>query len=251
MFTHLKCPVAVCAVILTAGAEVKPLDSWGFDIETGKSPEEQEFVSRQNPQRRMQELSFGFVPGVPGVSHEALWCGIGAEGRISSAMILPPRGNFTFSFYAGFPEPLKGRLEIAHNPKMSVFFTSDGKFAVSLLDTTVSGDVSVIPFEKAAAVFEQMEPLIAQGNVSADEENSQSESSYDIRVDRVELNLIRVRDSGDLTGLYAPAWVFYGKESHFIKDAERVTEGEVRHAPWIVMAVNAVDGSVIDIIAGY
>ena len=143
MFTHLKCPVAVCAVILTAGAEVKPLDSWGFDIETGKAPEEQEFVSRQNPQRRMQELSFGFVPGVPGVSHEALWCGIGAEGRISSAMILPPRGNFTFSFYAGFPEPLKGRLEIAHNPKMSVFFTSDGKFAVSLLDTTVSGDVSV------------------------------------------------------------------------------------------------------------
>ena len=127
---------------------------------------------------------------------------------------------------------------------------ADWGFPTELVDT-VSGDVSVIPFEKAAAIFEQMEPLIAQGNVSADEENSQSESSYDISVDRVELNLIRVRDSGDLTGLYAPAWVFYGKESHYIKDAERVTEGEIRHAPWIVMAVNAVDGSVIDIIAGY
>ena len=135
--------IVVCAVAWTAGAELKPQDSWGFDIEPGNSLDEQEFVSRQNPQRRLQELGFGFVPGVPGVSREGLWCGIGAEARISSAMILPPRGNFTFSFYAGFPEPVKGRLEIAHNPKMRVFFTSDGKFAVSLMDKTVSGKVSV------------------------------------------------------------------------------------------------------------
>ena len=110
MSTHLKCLTVACVAVLAAGAEFKPQDSWGFDIEPGKSPEEQEFVSRQNPQRRVMELGSGFVAGVPGVSHEALWCGPGSEGRISSAMILPPRGNFTFSFYAGFPEPLKGRF---------------------------------------------------------------------------------------------------------------------------------------------
>ena len=133
----------IASCIFAADAEVRPQDSWGFDIEAGKSPEEQEFVSRQNPQRSLQELNFGFVPGVPGVSREGLWCGIGAEARISSAMILPAQGDFTLSFYIGFPEPLKGRFEITRNPKMSVFFTQDGKFAVSLLDTTVSGNVSV------------------------------------------------------------------------------------------------------------
>ena len=93
--------LAVISSVLAASVDVKLQDSWSFDIEAGKSPEEQEFVSRQNPQRRMHELCSGFVPGVPGVSREALWCGIGAEGRISSAMILPPRKDFTFSFYAG------------------------------------------------------------------------------------------------------------------------------------------------------
>ena len=90
----------------------------------------------------MLELNYGFVPGVPGVSLEGLWCMPGADGRITSAMILPPRGDFTLSFHAGFPEPLKGRMEITRNPKMSVFFTPDGKFSVSILDVTVSGDVS-------------------------------------------------------------------------------------------------------------
>ena len=127
---------------------------------------------------------------------------------------------------------------------------ADWGFPTELIDT-VSDDVSIISFEKAAEVFEDMEPLIMQGNVSADEENSQMESFYDISVDRVELNLIRVRDSGDLTGLYTPAWVFYGKESQHGKETDREFDGEIRHAPWIVMAVNAVDGSVIDIIAGY
>ena len=105
MSTKLKCLGVACVAALALAAEVRPQDSWSFDIEVGKSPEEQEFVSRQNPQRRLQELSFGFVPGVSGVSHEGLWCGIGAEGRISSAMILPPISSVLFFAFAR-PRPL-------------------------------------------------------------------------------------------------------------------------------------------------
>jgi hypothetical protein len=64
------------------------------------------------------------------------------------------------------------------------------------------------------------------------------------------LHLVRVRDGGGLTGLYTPAWVFYGKETRIAERSGVVFEG-TEDQPWILMAINAVDGSIIDLIAGY
>lgn len=132
----------------------------------------------------------------------------------------------------------------------------DWSFPVEL-NETIASDVDILEFSDAAAIFEEMAPLVYQGNVEETEDNTTIQSSFDVKVDRVELNLMRIKDSGtERTGLYTPAWVFYGTqiehlyymEDQFASDPNLdVTED----TPWIILAVNAIDGSIIDVTAGY
>ncbi len=117
---------------------------------------------------------------------------------------------------------------------------------------TVSDDVHIVPFSSVAEIFEQMAPLIWQGNLVEEMKTSMYDTQYRIEVSRIELNLVRIRDSGGLSGLYTPAYVFYGKETTIRKDKQNGNSFEdSEKEPWIIMAINAVDLSVIDIIAGY
>lgn len=128
----------------------------------------------------------------------------------------------------------------------------DWQYPVAV-DEVVSNDVEILPFEEAAAVFEQMAPLVYQGKAAEHEEGSDLVCGYEVNVDRVELNLMRVRDSGGTrTGLYVPAWVFYGTEAQHLDFNDSDNDLDTTEAtPWIILAVNAVDGTVIDVIAGY
>ena len=128
----------------------------------------------------------------------------------------------------------------------------DWQYPVSV-DEVIANDVEILPFEEAAAVFEQMAPLVYQGNAAEHEDSSDLVCGYDVNVDRVELNLMRVRDSGGTrTGLYVPAWVFYGTETQHLDFNDSDNDLDTTEAtPWIILAVNAVDGTVIDVIAGY
>lgn len=121
------------------------------------------------------------------------------------------------------------------------------------VDEVIANDVEILPFEEAAAVFEQMTPLVYQGNAANLEEGTAMECSYTINVDRVELNLMRVRNSGgERTGLYVPAWVFYGTETQHCHYTDNDSDLDTTEAtPWSILAVNAIDGTVIDVIAGY
>lgn len=120
-------------------------------------------------------------------------------------------------------------------------------FPVTLEDV-VNEDVQILPFAEASRIFEEMAPLIYQGKNAALEEDSGQSAQEIVSVHNVELNLMRTRDGGGLTGLYVPAWVFYGTEEYGTNlSGEHFTS----HSPWIILAVNAVDGSVIDVKAGY
>ena len=68
-----------------------------------------------------------------------------------------------------------------------------------------------------------------------------------VSIDDIQLSLLRVREKNaqGRSGFYVPAWVFYGAES--IDDYPSVI-GVDKH---IVLALNAVDGSVIDLAQGY
>lgn len=107
----------------------------------------------------------------------------------------------------------------------------------------VSDNVDILPFEDAKDIFEEMAPLVYQGKAAGMEEGTDKQVEVTAEIDRVELDLMRVRDGGNLTGVYVPAWVFYGSESPSMSSED--------NAPWIVLAVNAVDGTIIDILAGY
>ena len=107
----------------------------------------------------------------------------------------------------------------------------------------VNEDVNILPFDEAKRVFEEMAPLIYQGQYAEGKGKTQ------LTVDRVELNLMRTRDGGGLTGLYVPTWVFYGTQDF---GREGFTGEQIlSRSPWIILAVNAVDGSIIDVKAGY
>ncbi len=70
--------------------------------------------------------------------------------------------------------------------------------------------------------------------------------TFELTVTEVRLELIRSRASGgERTGLLTPAWVFYGT----IGGTAAV--GDVGFFPAIVLAVNAVDGTVLDVDKGY
>lgn len=138
----------------------------------------------------------------------------------------------------------------------------------------VSENVGIISFQDAKDVFEKMIPIIYEGEfeqygskkiemdynyiIEGIEDNG-APLKIDVNVDQVKLSLMRVRDSGgERTGVMAPAWVFYGTETrkyHAYDDGNSTGEGNdytsTEPEPWIVLAVNAVDGSVIDVTEGY
>lgn len=68
-----------------------------------------------------------------------------------------------------------------------------------------------------------------------------------VHIDDIHLSLLRVRENNaqGRGGFYVPAWVFYGEE--YMDDFPSVV-GVDKH---IVLAINAVDGSVIDLAKGY
>lgn len=131
------------------------------------------------------------------------------------------------------------------------------------LGETVSENVGLLSFDEAKEVFERMAPLVYEGYVEEemelmrDVEADGYQVSYKTHVDRVQMTLMRVKDSGaDRTGLLTPVWVFYGSETKCVHRLNEISnEWEdiewTEDAPWIVLAVNAVDGSVIDILHGY
>ena len=108
---------------------------------------------------------------------------------------------------------------------------------------TISENTSLISFEQASKIFEQMCPLIYAGKAA-----SIPNATYDIQVTKVELCLFRVRDTGSSrTGLLVPAWLFYGDEGLCISHSNPISS----ELPNILLAINAVDQTIIDLTQGY
>lgn len=140
--------------------------------------------------------------------------------------------------------------------QISVTVNKDGILEVKwttpvTLRDTVSNDVNILSFDDAKAIFEEMTPLIYSGKIADREDGFEGKFTLDVQVDQIRLSLMRVKDSGaERTGLYVPTWVFYGTEAeHFVTNEDDWTNTEA--TPWIILAVNAVDGTIIDVVEGY
>ena len=125
------------------------------------------------------------------------------------------------------------------------------------LDETVANDVPILSFEDAKAVFEELAPLAHEGELESWEDEYTS-VKMDVKVTQMRLGLMRVKNDGSKReGLYVPTWIFYGSKAiTFHSDDPERPENErdwtnQEDTPWIILAVNAVDGTVIDQVEGY
>jgi hypothetical protein len=104
---------------------------------------------------------------------------------------------------------------------------------------TVVDHAALKPFESVTETFEQMIPMTGATN-------DPEYTGADINIDRVTLTYSRIseKDSFD-TGLVVPVWGFRGTR-------KEVVEGNGMDSYYYTqMAINAIDGSVIDASLGY
>lgn len=127
----------------------------------------------------------------------------------------------------------------------------------SAVTEIIEEDTQLIDFDTAVKKFENA-VTYTYGQYMHEEEDI--DTTVDIEIDNIQLNLIRMREkdkTGEKAGIYVPAYVFYGavKETCHDKKEEYTYEGYKTSAgggndfypgPLMVMAINAVDGSVID-----
>lgn len=112
----------------------------------------------------------------------------------------------------------------------------------------ISSDAAALTLEQAANIFENMSVII----YDAQTDHNDRPVYIDVLISRVELSLVRVREKNEQgrTGLYIPAWVFYGKKVSNYR--EPVTQEMIdEQMTGVVLAVNAIDGSIIDLGHGY
>lgn len=118
----------------------------------------------------------------------------------------------------------------------------------------INEDTGVIDFEEAREIFETM--IVTTYGAIEGWHKGLAEVSIDI--DDIALSLVRVREqnAAGRSGIYTPAWVFYGNIKKEYEDYDRVQYGwdlssEYPFTKYPVLIVNAVDGSIIDLVKGY
>lgn len=116
------------------------------------------------------------------------------------------------------------------------------------LGEQVMEDADVLPAAEAIRIFKETARIVYRSEITALERESGCPYRLTVSVDKLSLSMIRLRDGEKLSGLYVPAWVFYGEKALQSDDSSSTA---VPQSPWIVYAINAIDGSIIDVKAGY
>ncbi len=160
-----------------------------------------------------------------------------------------------------------GEYDIPWYPECIEFIVGDDGiyeilwFEPGKVTEIVSEDADIIPFEEAmrrfeANIFQTYGPRCPEA-----ENDYEKNIRLDITIKEIRLGLIRVKRKdapGQKKGLYVPAYLFYGTaiQSHISQeDAQEyhyyLNSGELFTGPAPVIAINAIDGSVIDVLGSY
>ncbi|MDY5957580.1 MAG: DUF6034 family protein, partial [Frisingicoccus sp.] len=107
---------------------------------------------------------------------------------------------------------------------------------LTIIETVVENS-NMKSFDEVKNIFEKMVTI-----VNAEDSIAENSQGTEIQIDRVVLGYVRVSEADSYnTGLLVPVWDFMGK----IKDSYGVENQRS------ILAVNAIDGSVIDRALGY
>ena len=113
----------------------------------------------------------------------------------------------------------------------------------------LSDNSKLLSFENASAIFEKTAPVIYQ-NYLTQAKSSDLKQVYKLQVNSIKLSLLKIRDNEDeKSGFLVPAWIFYGtwEQKHDNSDKWKTYD----ESPYILLAINALDGSVIGPMDGY
>lgn len=128
------------------------------------------------------------------------------------------------------------------------------QFPTVVTDTVVK-QATLKPYSEIEAIFQDMIKIEyeAMTNLFYGEKGK-----MEVNVDDVQLCLVRIREQGgSLSGLLVPAWVFYGHNVGIDAEGNRNYDhynGSVSvwpKAPIVLLTINAIDGTIIDLAKGY
>ena len=183
-----------------------------------------------------------------------------ADMMVGEAFQLEKDGKFAYRF--NFVRTVAG-VPLAVNYETTTYKEANTPWTYELLTITVDDGgifdigwgaptktteivnpaANAISFEQAKEIFEA---LVVQTYEPSTKRYDGFEWDSTVSVDNIVLSLLRVRDvsTDERTGLYVPAWVFYGATTQ---------NGSPNHnwSPQIVFAINAIDGTVINMSLGY
>jgi hypothetical protein len=110
---------------------------------------------------------------------------------------------------------------------------------LELLETKVE-DSKLMPFSEIQGIFEKMMPVTY-------ETQTKGMDGLTCNIEEVRLEMMRIVEQGSIeNGLLIPVWNFYGTRSSVYKGKKEDETGK-----YILLSVNAVDGSIISISKGY
>jgi len=140
----------------------------------------------------------------------------------------------------------------------TIFITNDGiqsilwSSPIEITDTVMEQS-NLMPFGDVLDIFKKMGPVVYTPN---DMNNNipygdEEVAEYGMTVNEIRLELRRVREQNSVKdGLLIPAWSFYGNTWYSTKDGSEV-ETPISPLNSCLLTINAVDGSIIDLLKGY
>lgn len=185
-----------------------------------------------------------------------------SDVQLAQAYVTGSPGDYAYILYyvrtvAGVPAALctesfagsESGVSLPWNYEQIRFLVTDGGIAEMSWDSpTVTGEVVT---ENARLLsWPEIHEIVETILFTIYEPRTEFEDAgrrIGVTIDDIQLSLLRVRENNaqGRSGFYVPAWVFYGEE--YLDDFPSVI-GVDKH---IVLAINAVDGSVIDLAKGY
>lgn len=125
----------------------------------------------------------------------------------------------------------------------------------TVVTDTVVEQTTLKPYSDIEAIFQDMIKIEYEAMTNLFYgENGEME----VKVDDVQLCLVRVREEGgSISGLLVPAWVFYGHNIGIDAEGNKNYDhynGSVSiwpKAPIVLLTINAIDGTIIDLAKGY
>lgn len=185
-----------------------------------------------------------------------------SDVQLAQAYVTGSPGDYAYILYyvrtvAGVPAALctesfagsESGVSLPWNYEQIRFLVTDGGIAeMSWTSPTVTGEV--VTENARLLAWQEIREIVETILFTIYEPRTEFEDAgrrIGVTIDDIQLSLLRVRENNaqGRSGLYVPAWVFYGEE--YMDDFPSVV-GVDKH---IVLAINAVDGSVIDLAKGY